>query len=172
MFTFLFYTLCIIIHIHFCICIYNNCAISIYTWSSYTCVVDVVFGETFVMQVTDYGFSHALIFYKNIKHTSPYGAYVIHQVSLVGFAYESPQTEQTDAQKSEFTDSTGLLDNLFSAFPSLRGIVINDLRMKVLKDYWPPKTWARARTLKCFFSLVNYFLPIRRLIISEFFHSN
>jgi hypothetical protein len=51
------------------------------------------------------------------------------------------------------------LKTTFSAFPSLWGIVINDLSMKVVKDYWPPKTWVRACTLECFFSLVNYFLP-------------
>jgi hypothetical protein len=85
--------------------------------------------------------------------------HVIHRIVLAGFEDEPPEPEQTDAQKSEFTDSTGLLDHLFSAFPSLRGIVINDLSMKVVKDYWPPKTWARACTLECFFSFVNYFLP-------------
>jgi hypothetical protein len=83
---------------------------------------------------------------------------VIHRVVLAGFEDEPPKTEQTDAQKSEFTDSAGLSDHLFFAFPSLWGIVINDLSMKVVKDYWPPKTWARACTLECFFSLVNYFL--------------
>jgi hypothetical protein len=97
---------------------------------------------------------------------------VIHQVALAGFADEPPKTEQSDAQNSVFRNSAGLSDHPFSAFPSLRGIVINDLSMKVVKDYWPPKTWARACTLECFFSLVNYFLPIRRLIISKFFHSN
>jgi hypothetical protein len=48
---------------------------------------------------------------------------------------------------------------------------MNDLSMKVVKDYWSPKTLARACTLECFFSLVNYFFPIMRLIISKFFHS-
>jgi hypothetical protein len=102
---------------------------------------------------------------------SPYGANVIHLVVLVGFEDEPPETEQSDAQKSVFTNSAGLSDHLFSAFPSFWGIVINDLNMKAIKYYCPPKTWTRACTLKFFFSLVKYFLPIRRLIFSNFFHS-
>jgi hypothetical protein len=64
---------------------------------------------------------------------------VIHRVVQVGFEDEPPETEQSDAQKSVFTNSAGLSDHLFFAFPSLRGILINDLSMKVVKDYWPPK---------------------------------
>jgi hypothetical protein len=76
---------------------------------------------------------------------------VIHRVVLAGFADEPRETEQSDAQNSEFTNSAGLSDHLFPHFTSLRGIVINDLSMKVVKDYWPPKTWAQACTLECFF---------------------
>jgi hypothetical protein len=41
---------------------------------------------------------------------------VIHRVVLAGFEDEPPETKQTDAQKSEFTDSTNLLDHLFPHF--------------------------------------------------------
>jgi hypothetical protein len=35
--------------VFYCIYMYNSCATSFYTWFSYVCVVDVVFGEMFVM---------------------------------------------------------------------------------------------------------------------------
>jgi hypothetical protein len=38
---------------------------------------------------------------------------VIHRVALAEFEDEPPKTEQTDAQKSEFTDSTCLLKDHF-----------------------------------------------------------
>jgi hypothetical protein len=42
---------------------------------------------------------------------------VIHRVALAEFEDEPPETEQTDAQKSEFTDSIGLFqDHLFPHF--------------------------------------------------------
>jgi hypothetical protein len=42
---------------------------------------------------------------------------VIHRVALAKFEDEPPKTEQTDAQKSEFTDSAGLFkDHLFPHF--------------------------------------------------------
>jgi hypothetical protein len=84
---------------------------------------------------------------------------VIHQVALAGFADEPPKIEQSDVHFLVFTDSAGLYRPPFSAFPSLQGIVINNLSMKVVKDYWPPETWVQACILECFFSLVNYFLP-------------
>jgi hypothetical protein len=40
-------------------------------------------------------------------HAAPRGT-MIHRVALAGFEDEPPEIEQTDAQKSEFKDSTGL----------------------------------------------------------------
>jgi hypothetical protein len=40
-------------------------------------------------------------------------AFVIHRVALAEFEDEPPKIEQTDAQKSEFTDSAGLFKDHF-----------------------------------------------------------
>jgi hypothetical protein len=54
---------------------------------------------------------------RNTMHKYTRSILVIHRVALAGFEDEPPETEQTDAQKSEFTDSTGLFkDHLFPHF--------------------------------------------------------
>jgi hypothetical protein len=50
-------------------------------------------------------------------------ANVIHQVALAEFEDEPLETEQTDAQKSEFTDSAGIFkDHLFQHFHPSRAL--------------------------------------------------
>jgi hypothetical protein len=46
---------------------------------------------------------------------------IIHQVALAEFEDEPPETEQTDAQKSEFTGSTSLLKTTFFRISIPRG---------------------------------------------------
>jgi hypothetical protein len=52
-----------------------------------------------------------------IKHTSPYGANVIHQVAQAGFPEKPPKDEQAVLIHAEFSDSAGPEKAPFSVFP-------------------------------------------------------
>jgi hypothetical protein len=58
-----------------------------------------------------------LSFCLKIKHTSPYGANVIHQVAQAGFPEEPPKDEQAVLIHAEFSDSAGPEKAPFSVFP-------------------------------------------------------
>jgi hypothetical protein len=60
-----------------------------------------------------------LSFCLKIKHTSPYGANVIHQVAQVGFPEELPKNEQEVLIYTEFNDSARPEKTPFPAFPLL-----------------------------------------------------
>jgi hypothetical protein len=98
-----------------------------------------------------------LSFCLKIKHTSPYGANVIHQVAQAGFPEEPPKNEQAVLIHAEFSDSAGPEKAPFPYFH----FVISVLSMRECKRLLATLDLGVGTYSGVFFLLVNYlfFLP-------------